>query len=336
MESAYNHIKRIARATEPTMSYNGTDFLSWRKEARAKLSDILGLDRMQAVDPDVQVEYERAIPGAAEIRFTFAAEEGYRVACHLCLPAGVERPPVMICLQGHTSGMHLSLGRPYSEEDVNRLQSDDAMSGDYDFCLRAVKEGFAAVAMELRSRGESDVEKLGCYESAMTALLVGRTLIGERVWDVMRLIDVLQDEFADRIDASTVCCLGHSGGGTATAYTAALEDRLKLVVSSGAMCAFSESIAAKRHCSCNYVPRVANYFEMSDLMAMACPKFFVQACGVLDHGFFIAGSDRVFADGHRAYEDNGVEGRSVYIRHEYGHRFLADKIWPVVHELLGR
>ena len=143
MSSSYEHIKRVARQTKPSLSYRGRDFIGWRKEARAKLSELLGMDQFQLVAPEVEIEFERHIEGATEIRFSFQSEQGFRTPCHLLLPDGVENPPVMICLQGHTSGMHLSLGRPYNEEDVERLQANHAMTGDGDFCIRAVKEGFA-------------------------------------------------------------------------------------------------------------------------------------------------------------------------------------------------
>jgi cephalosporin-C deacetylase-like acetyl esterase len=77
------------------------------------------------------------------------------------------------------------------------------------------------------------------------------------------MIDQLQEHFAHKVDLSRLSCMGHSGGGTATSYLAALEDRLKLVMPSCAMCAFTESIATMHHCSCNFVPDIAKYFDMT-------------------------------------------------------------------------
>lgn len=80
----------------------------WQKKARAKLSTLLGLDRFTLTDLDTQIEYETELENATEIRFTFQSEEGYRAPAHLFLPKGIKTPPVMICLQGHTNGMHIS------------------------------------------------------------------------------------------------------------------------------------------------------------------------------------------------------------------------------------
>ena len=62
---------------------------------------------------NVRVEWEEDRDFYREIRFLFTAEEGADVPCHLLVPKSGEGPyPVVICLQGHSTGMHISLGRP--------------------------------------------------------------------------------------------------------------------------------------------------------------------------------------------------------------------------------
>ena len=332
MKTAYSYTKELLLKHKPSMSYDGSELASWQTCAKEKLWELLGLDRFTQVASELEIEWTAELDTATEIRFTFQTEAGYRAPAHLWIPKGIEKPPVMICLQGHSTGMHISLGRAKFDGDVRSIQS-----GDRDFCVRALQEGFAAVALEQRSMGESrDEDGRGCLCSSMTNLLMGRTTIGERVWDVMRLVDVLKDSFSDRVDTSCICLMGNSGGGTATAYAAALEDRLSLAMPSCAMCAFTASIGTKYHCSCNYVPHIAEYFDMGDLMAMAAPMPFVQVSGVEDTGFYFHGAEAVFAQGKRAYEAAGAADRCVFVRGEEGHRFYADLSWPHVKRLLNR
>ena len=333
MKTAFEHNKEEIQKVIPTMSYSGGDYASWKKEAREKLSLLLGMEKFSKVAPEFEIEYEEIRDGVKEIRFTFQSEAGYRVPCHMLLPEGVSAPPVMICLQGHSKGMHISLGRPKFEGDENSIAG-----GDRDFCVRAVKEGFAAIAVEQRNFGECGGTKDGpqCFESTLTALLMGKTTIGERVWDVMRLIDVIETEFKDTVDTTKICCMGNSGGGTATAYIAALEDRIVLAMPSCAMCTYKDSIGAMNHCSCNYVPNIARYFDMNDLMAMACPKYFVQVSGAEDGIFPIKQAVEVFEKGKEAYKNQGVEEHCTMIRGNGGHRFYADDAWPIVHKYIGR
>ena len=96
------------------------------------------------------------------------------------------------------------------------------------------------------------------------------------------------------------------------------------------------SIGAVAHCTCNYVPHIAEYFDMGDLMAMACPLPYVQVSGVHDPDFFFSGSEAVFAQGKRAYEAAGISEKCVFVRGEEGHRFYADQSWPWVHQLLKK
>lgn len=331
MNSSYNYIKQLIQQTSPTFSYSG-DFSKWQPAARAKLRELLGMDRFVSCEPDLEIEYTQEIENAVEIRFTFESEPGYRVPCHLLLPVGVKNPPLMITLQGHSPGMHISLGRAKEEAEVEKINN-----GDRDFCVRAIKEGFAAIAMEQRNFGErADVDKRRCLSPALTNLLMGRTTIGERVWDTMRLIDVVIKEFSDKVDTSCISLMGNSGGGTTTAYTAALEDRIVLAMPSSAMSTFKDSIGAMYHCPCNYVPHMAEYFDMGDLMAMAAPKYFVQVNGVEDPIFPIDSAKEVFEKGLAAYKSLGAEDKAVLVVGPEGHRFYADAAWPYVHKFLGR
>lgn len=71
--------------------------------------------------------------------------------------------------RGYSSGIHISFGRPKfagNEELIN--------VGDRDFCIRALKEGFATITLEQREHSEcgiSDRDDRMCFKSAMTALL---------------------------------------------------------------------------------------------------------------------------------------------------------------------
>lgn len=332
MKSAYENNKDLMQLQKPALAYGGKDFEAWKNSAREKLSELLGMNKFTYVAPEVEIEYETKIDNAIEIRFTFRTEAGYRVPCHLLLPDEIENPPVIICLQGHSKGMHVSLGRPKYEGDEDIIKG-----GDRDFCVRAIKEGFAAISVEQRNFGECGGNEEGprCFESSMTALLMGRTTIGERVWDISRLIDVLETEFADKVDTNKICCMGNSGGGTATAYVAALEDRIVLAMPSCAMCTFKDSIGAMEHCSCNYVPKIAEYFDMGDLMAMSYPKYYVQVSGIEDPIFPIYGAKEVFEKGRQAYKDCGGEQRCTLVKGNGGHRFYADDSWPIVHKYIG-
>ena len=230
------HNKRIAEETVPEFRFDGSrEFSEWQNEARAKLSLLLGLENIKKPGDDkFTIEYTKEYEEYTEIRFTIESEEGYSFPSVILVPRNIKLPaPAMLCLQGHSTGMHISLGRPIYDTDEK-----DISDGDRDFAIRAVKEGCIAVAIEQRNFGECGSQPNGnpnCHISTMTALMLGRTTIGERVHDVSCVIDALLEHF-NLIDENKIMLMGNSGGGTATIYTAAIDKRISLAIPSCSVC----------------------------------------------------------------------------------------------------
>ncbi len=322
-----------AKDYTPRWRYDGKeDFAAWQKKSREKLWDLLGLGKFTKVAPDFQVEWESETEDYREIRFTFATEEGFRALAHILIPKAGEAPftPV-ICLQGHSKGMHISLGRPKYEGDEKTIKG-----GDRDFAVRAVKEGCAAIALEQRYMGEAGGDETGpqCNKS-LWALLYGRTAIGERVWDIMRLIDVLEAEF-DCLNMEKLICLGNSGGGTATFYAACMEERIRYAVPSCSVCTYKHSIVETVHCVCNYVPQVADYFDMGDLGGLIAPRALLVVNGKDDPIFPKPGVDETMEVLEVMFKAAGATDMLRHVEGQEGHRFYADPAWPVIHELLKK
>lgn len=325
----------IVAETMPKLRYDGTsDFADWQRRAKEKLSELLGMNRFTKCDPKFNIEYKTEYEEYTEYRFTIQSEEGYYFPSVMRVPQGKEvgKSPVVICLQGHSNGMHISLGNPKYPGDEASISG-----GDRDFVVRAVKEGYIGVALEQRNFGEcngKDTPGTNCFESSMRALMTGRTTIGERVWDVMRLIDCLLQNF-DFIDPDRICLMGNSGGGTATYYTACLEERICLAMPSCAVCSWDESIAVTKHCACNYVPNIANYFDMGDMGGMIAPRKLIVVHGVLDNIFRKAGVDRTYELIEKSYVAAGCPENCDLVTGPEGHRFYADLSWPIVHRMMN-
>jgi hypothetical protein len=179
--------------------------------------------------------------------------------------------------------MHISLGKALYEGD------EETIAGDRDFAVQAVSEGYCALTIEQRGFGEmGGTPETQCHEPAMIALLMGRTLIGARVWDIMRIINAVSREFSHLFNTDYIYCMGNSGGGTATFYATALESRIKGAIPSCAFCTYKDSIGTIRHCQCNYVPHIAEYFDMAELGGMIAPRPLVIVSGQKDRIFPIA------------------------------------------------
>lgn len=323
----YEHNQSLLADIKPSMRYDDSEsFEAWQMLASQKLKELLGLPLIKCEDK-FSIDFVKESEEYTETRFYFQSEEGYFVPCHLLVPKGIEgRIPVVICLQGHSTGMHISLGRiKYSNDDI-RLKD-----GGRDIAIRAIQEGYCALVIEQRNFGECGGTEKGpdCYKSSVTALLIGRTTIGERVWDVQTAIDVIGKYFP-QVDMDNIICMGNSGGGTTAFYTACLDPRIKYVMPSCAVCTYEDSIAAVFHCSCNYVPNIRNHFEMGDLAGLIAPRPFVIVCGKEDNIFPLHGVLKTFELCKSLYKAAGAENNCALVIGEGGHQFYPDLAWPVM------
>ena len=321
------------RNTAPTMRYKeGEDFELWRSELKNKLIKLTGFDRYEYCDPEFNLEYTKSCDGYMEHRFTIRTEVGYYLPCVIRIPTGPQgKLPLVICLQGHSNGFHISLGEPKYPGDEKTISG-----GDRDFAVRAVKEGCIALAVEQRNFGEcsgKDTPGTNCYEPSLMNILIGRTTIADRAWDISRVLDVALDRF-DKIDETRIVCLGNSGGGTATYYAACLDERIAVAVPSCAVCTYKDSIGAVQHCMCNYIPDAQNFFDMGDLAALIAPRKLIVVNGAQDNIFPQNGVNETFDIIKDMYKLAGAPDNCALVTGPGGHRFYADQTWPVLKEFL--
>ena len=295
----------------PILAYNeNNDYADWKAMVKQKYIELLGLDVIAKNACDIQIEIEEEIQTEeyTRYRYVFESEKGCFVPCYLLIPrAQKEKFPVCVCVQGHTTGFHISIGEAKYEEDEKSLQTST-------FALDAVKNGYAALAIEQRGMGERTTLQqkrgpsltCGCYFTAMTALILGRTLIGERVWDVSKAIDSL-DYFKDKLDLDDITMVGNSGGGTATYYSACYDERIKIAAPTCAVCTYKDSIGDLWHCSCNYIPKMAQYFDMGELATLIAPRKLLVGVGEIDPIFPLSGTKEVYSVIEKIYKKEGAE-----------------------------
>lgn len=328
------HTLALLKAVKPKFRYEGGDFAAWQSEARAKLRELLGLDSIKRPeDYKFNVEWVKETEDYVDWRFTMQSEEGYFLPCRLRRPKGIQgKLPLLICLHGHSSGHHNAFA-----EVVYPADSEAAGKNDRAFALRGNAEGCAAMTVELRCMGECGGTADGrpdCHVSSMSALINGRTTIGERVHDVSCAIDVVLSHF-DFIDEGRIMCIGSSGGGTATYYASCIDERISLAIASCCVCTYKDSIAAMKHCVCNFIPNIAKYFDMGDLGGLIAPRNLIVVNGITDNIFPDHGVKEAYATVEKMYEVAGVpDGCHIYTG-DGGHRFFADPVWPVVHKMLN-
>ncbi len=305
------------------------DYESWRKEIREKFITLTGLDLIppNACEPNMRIVERVKKDGYERIRFEFESEIGATVPCYLLIPdTGKDKYPVAIMQQGHSTGFHNSIGEPKYEQDFGHENRYIA--------LQAVKRGFITLAIENRGMGERKSTKpsreMGtmCKFISVTAFHLGRTLIGERVWDVSRAIDQLKN--FPQCDLDKILISGNSGGGTLSYYAACYDERIKLSAPSCSFCSYKTSILDVMHCNCNYIPSAYRYFEMQDLAGLIAPRRLAIIAGEKDDIFPIEGVKDGYDTVKRIYKLNNCEDNCSLAITPDDHYWNVEIVWDAI------
>jgi len=167
-----------------------------------------------------------------------------------------------------------------------------------DYPIQLVHRGFIVIVPEMLGLGDRRLaqdrdrppEANSCARLATNLLAAGKTLLGQRVREMMDCVDYLIA--SDAVIPERIGCMGFSGGGLVLAMTAAIDERIRASVISGYTNTYRDSILAKPHCFDNYIPGILNIAEMPDLFSLVAPRALFIESGLDDLGFPIDGVRR--------------------------------------------
>jgi dienelactone hydrolase len=298
----------------------------WQRTLRAKIVELVG--GMPAERPSLRptVLETRAFPGYRREKIVFDSRPGVSVLAYVLIPPAAVSPlPVMICVPGHGRGVDDIVGI----DEQGRDRTDKA-GYQHDFAIQIAEAGLAAVAIEPMAFGcrrdpinaRRGLGQKACEPVAGGALMLGQTLIGWRVSDIMRTIDYIATR--PDLDAARVGCMGISGGGTATLFAAALDTRLRVAMVSGYLNTFRDSVGSLAHCVDNYVPGILNWAEMHDVAGLIAPRPLFVESGERDPIFPVQSSVASFREVREIYRVFGADDR------------IEQEVFPDVHTFWGR
>lgn len=313
-----------------------SEFASWSASARPALRALLGVDAiretMGSFEPYVSLRDPEDLGEYTRQYGILHAEPGLEVPFWFLKPRGAGPYPIGVFPHGHyrEHGLDYAVGIAANQEMDEKIKA-----GDRDVAVQAVKHGFAAIAPATRGFLPACIPDLNgrhggsnCRSHLIHCLLAGRTVIGERVWDLERLVDwaITQPD----VDASTILMMGNSGGGVATLYAAACDPRISIAVASCSFCTFLGENGMIHHCDCNAVPGIMRFGEFHDVAGLIAPRSLLIVHGRTDPLFPVSEIERAVSRLRNLYDAAGAAER---FRHEWGpegHRFYRALMWPFV------
>lgn len=317
--------------------------LAWQPECRAALAETVGFLDTPTVDPCPEVVEETDRGDFVRRKVVINTSPDSRMPVYLLIPKNSSgRLPVALAYAGHGYGAKDIVG--LWEDGEERLVPDGYHA---DFAIELCRRGFLVAAPEIACFGERQNDyshlnsKLGepvpstCHNVATYAIMLGKSAIGLRVRDSMRLIDYLST--LPDADVARLGAMGISGGGMLTFFHTALDERVKTCVISGYFSSFASSILAMNHCTCNFVPGLLRIGEMEDIVGLIMPRPMLVEAGTRDCIFPI-GAVRKSVD--RAREICAILGgdpdRDVELDEFEGrHRISGRRSYDFLKERLG-
>jgi cephalosporin-C deacetylase-like acetyl esterase len=255
--------------------------------------------------------------GYAVEKLAFESFPGYFVTALLYRPGRPDAPaPGVLSPCGHSADGKAA--GPYQTLHINL-----AKRGYVVLTYDPVGQGERSQFWD-RARGRSRFN-LACGEHAVLGnplYLLGTSLARYRVWDGVRALDHLAS--LPGVDPSRIGCVGNSGGGTLTAYLAALDRRIKAAVIGCYITTLPRRMANRVEADPAADPEqdvfgfVSEGIDHAGLLAMIAPRPTLLATARFDF-FPIEGARETFAEAQRLYRAAGAGDRVERVEAEARH-----------------
>ena len=313
---------------------------SWQNKVRPALARTIGLDALASAPARPKVLEEVDKKDYIRQKLLIRTGPDAVMPVYMLLPKEAPRPlPVVLAFHGHGYGVKDIVGL---WEDGSERDTPDGYHKD--FGIELCRTGFAVAAPEISCFGErqtdfSYLQRPGgssspstCTHSSLLAFHLGISAVGMRVHDGLRLVDYL--ETRKDLDTTRLGAMGISGGGMHTFFSTCLDERIRACVISGYYSTFRDSIFAMHHCPCNYIPGLAAFGEMYDLVGLIAPRPMLVEAGSHDSIFPIGAVRSSIAKARALYKTFKADGRVATDYFEGRHRISGRKAYDFLkHQL---
>ena len=332
------YLKRIQRGKQVHAFDASVGFGQWQEKARGALIELTGLKQMEkdldGFTPKIQLgQAEKTNELFTRALCSMETEPGVVIPFYLLIPkdANPAQPlPLFICPHGHDKlGLHSYAGAFKDEKHKRKVLEKEG-----DIGAQAARRGFVVIAPATRGLAEEVLvpDPKGrhgnrpCRAQLIHCLLAGRTPIGERVWDMQRLLDWAEKH--PLIDPKRIAMTGNSGGGVLTAYTAAIDTRIRVAIPS---CSFTSVMSAEGfifHCDCCLVPKFRDWGDWKELGGLVAPRHLLIVHGVDDSLHHPPTVEKLAVSIGKIFQTAGVPNHTALKWGNSGHRFYPKKMWP--------
>jgi hypothetical protein len=278
---------RILRYT----SRSAEEARAWQKDLRSRLFTRLKMDDLTSSKSSIPVGMSVGTTEAKEgyqwQEIEFQSTPGRRIKAILTVPNDkTTTHPAVVCIHGHGGDRH----SPYEPGIYNG------------FATELARRGMVTIAV--------DVGQHNVYEA-------DRTLMGERLWDVIRCVDLLIS--LPEVDQNRIGCAGLSLGGEMAMWLGAMDERVAAVVSAGFLTRMSQM--EKGHCQCWRFEGLRELVDWADVYSLIAPRALLCQNGLKEPpaDFIVPLAREALEDVKLIYKDMGAEDKVCLAVHDGAH-----------------
>ena len=279
------------------------------EDVKAKLRDILAIEKIpnkiETLDPET-VRTEKRKSYTVQ---TLSVEicRGLDMLCYVLVP-DTEPKSGVVAFCGHGYGCRQII-RQSKRGKYRRINFIDNYQKNFAEALAL--NGHLVIVPEPIGFGEARLRKdlkkpfygSSCDTISHHALLYGFSAASLRVYQVQRCIDLLTEQYG----CDKIGCMGISGGGLVSLYSACADERIQRVCVCGYINTFRTSVLNMWHCPDNYIPGILQAGDMYDFASAIAPRRLMMQYGTDDKLFPYEGSDLAANTIERIYEKVGAK-----------------------------
>lgn len=245
----------------------------------------------------------------------FQSQPGFFVTANLYLPKrGTPPYPAVLYPLGHERG---GKSYPVWQQMLGSLASKGFVALTWDPIGQGERVQLFDPAFGERRLSGSTMEHtiVGAQ-----CLLAGDNLARYTIWDGMRALDYLVSR--PEVDPKRIACSGNSGGGTHTAYLAALDDRIQVAAPSCYLTSWRKllvTIGPQDAEQC-LPPWLEYQLDHPDFVIAFAPKPYLILSAIRDF-FSITGARETFEEARKIYRALGAEEKMRMVEADDGHGY---------------
>ena len=285
--------------------------ITWQNKLRSKLFSLLKIDDLVLNKSGIPLSPKKtAIKGFKGFIFSeweINSTKKRRIKVVLTVPTNKKGPfPAIVVIGGH---------------GCSRYSCYTDKFGHHSFARVLAENGYVTISAR--------VSQHNTYENE-------RTLMGERLWDLMRCVDFLMS-LDGMVNPELIGCAGLSLGGEMAMWLGAMDKRINATVSSG-FCTKMKHMKEKGHCACWDFPGLKETVDFSDIYSLIAPRALLCQNGLQepDSQFPASIAREVIEKTRPTYSAFGKSDNLVFVVHKGKHEMDLPSLLTFFEKHLAR